>query len=74
MRCNPLLVKFGHECPVMFDPAGFPGTLCQPVDCRAATRGKTVKTAVSSEFCEVESDSNGMAAPHCWLSLDTSVL
>ena len=46
MHCTALLVEFGHECPVMFDPAGFPGTLGQPVGFRAATRGKTAKTAV----------------------------
>ena len=46
MHCTALLVEFGHECPVMFDLAGFPGTLGQQVGCRAATRGKTAKTAV----------------------------
>ena len=55
-----LLVKFGHECPVMFDPAGFPGTLGQPVDCRDAMRGKTAKTAVLSEFWKLECGSDGM--------------
>ena len=37
MHCTALLVDFWHECPVMFDPAGFPGTLGRPVDCRDAT-------------------------------------
>ena len=56
MHYTALLVEFGHECPVKFDPAGFPETLGQPVGFRATTRGKTVKTAVLSEFCKVESD------------------
>ena len=51
---SALLVEFGHKCPVMFDPAGFPGTIGQPVSCRVATRGKTPLRAVLSEFCKVE--------------------
>ena len=53
MHYTALLVEFGHECPVMFDPAGFPGMLGQPVGFRAARRGKTAKTAVLTKFCKV---------------------
>ena len=58
LSCTALLVEFGHECPVIFDPAGFAGTLGRPVGCRAATRGRTAKRAVLSIYCKLEYSSD----------------